>query len=62
MAGDLLFPTSVIGSLPRPLFVRDLIADDGERDPIKYERLMGAAIRTAVAMQEVGGSRRGDRR
>jgi 5-methyltetrahydropteroyltriglutamate--homocysteine methyltransferase len=55
MAGDLLFPTSVIGSLPRPLFVRDLIADDGELDPAQYERLMGAAIRTAVAMQEAAG-------
>ena len=28
MARDVLFPTSVIGSLPRPRFVRDLIADD----------------------------------
>ena len=28
MSSDVLFPTSVIGSLPRPQFVKDLIADD----------------------------------
>jgi 5-methyltetrahydropteroyltriglutamate--homocysteine methyltransferase len=52
---DLLFPTSVIGSLPRPRFVRDLIADDSPAKGDEYSRLMGAAIRTAVAMQEAAG-------
>src|SRR5262245_48519240 len=52
---DVLFPTSVIGSLPRPRFVRDLIADDCQIRDEEYRRLMGAAVRTAVAMQEAAG-------
>ncbi|MDZ4689304.1 MAG: hypothetical protein SH850_29870, partial [Planctomycetaceae bacterium] len=55
MAGDVLFPTSVIGSLPRPQFVKDLIADDSPIDPVEYRRLMGDAIRAAVALQETAG-------
>jgi 5-methyltetrahydropteroyltriglutamate--homocysteine methyltransferase len=55
MARDVLFPTSVIGSLPRPRFVRDLIADDCPLDDAEYARLMEAAIRTAVALQETAG-------
>jgi 5-methyltetrahydropteroyltriglutamate--homocysteine methyltransferase len=50
-----LFPTSVIGSLPRPKFVRELIADDCPLDDSEYERLMGNAIRAAVALQETAG-------
>lgn len=50
-----LFPTSVIGSLPRPLFVRDLISDDQRLDSDEYRHLMGEAIRAAVAMQETAG-------
>ena len=52
---DLLFPTSVIGSLPRPQFVRELIADDCPLTDDEYERLMGNAIRAAVALQETAG-------
>jgi 5-methyltetrahydropteroyltriglutamate--homocysteine methyltransferase len=52
---DVLFPTSVIGSLPRPKFVRDLIADNCPFDDAEYERLMGNAIRAAVALQEAAG-------
>lgn len=55
MATDILFPTSVIGSLPRPQFVKDLIADDSTITGDRYRELMGAAIRTAVAMQETAG-------
>jgi 5-methyltetrahydropteroyltriglutamate--homocysteine methyltransferase len=55
MAGDILFPASVIGSLPRPRFVKDLIAEDCPVQGEEYRRLMGAAIRTAVAMQEAAG-------
>ncbi len=55
MSGNLLFPTSVIGSLPRPRFVKDLIADDCPFDDSEYRRLMGAAIRSAVALQEAAG-------
>lgn len=55
MSSQLLFPTSVIGSLPRPQFVKDLIADDCPIVGDEYRRLMGAAIRTAVALQETAG-------
>jgi 5-methyltetrahydropteroyltriglutamate--homocysteine methyltransferase len=52
---DVLFPTSVIGSLPRPQFVKDLIADDCPIQGDEYRRLMGDAIRAAVALQETAG-------
>jgi 5-methyltetrahydropteroyltriglutamate--homocysteine methyltransferase len=52
---DILFPTSVIGSLPRPQFVKDLIADDCPLDEAEYRRLMGDAIRAAAALQEAAG-------
>lgn len=45
MASDILFPTSVIGSLPRPQFVKDLIADDCPIQGEEYRRLMGNAVR-----------------
>lgn len=51
----LLFPASVIGSMPRPDFVKDLIADDAHFAPDEYRRLMGAAIRSVVALQEAAG-------
>ena len=54
MAG-LLFPTSIIGSMPRPTFVRDLIADDSPHSDEEYRRRMGAAIPFVVAMQEEAG-------
>src|SRR5437764_10242151 len=50
-----LFPTSVVGSLPRPAFVLDLI---NERPPLssqEYGQRMQAAVRYAVAMQEQAG-------
>ncbi len=50
-----LFPTSVIGSLPRPQFVKDLIADDSPLSDAEYRRLMGGAIQAAVALQETAG-------
>jgi 5-methyltetrahydropteroyltriglutamate--homocysteine methyltransferase len=52
---DVLFPTSVIGSLPRPRFVKDLIDDDSPIADDEYRRLMGEAIRAAVALQETAG-------
>jgi 5-methyltetrahydropteroyltriglutamate--homocysteine methyltransferase len=45
----------VIGSLPRPRFVKDLIADDSPLAADEYRRLMGEAIRSAVALQEAAG-------
>ncbi|MEX0703248.1 MAG: cobalamin-independent methionine synthase II family protein [Planctomycetales bacterium] len=55
MSDRLLFPTSIIGSLPRPAFVKDLIADDSPFSDEDYRRLMGDAIHFAVAMQEAAG-------
>src|SRR5918993_1990669 len=49
-----LFPTSVVGSVPRPDFVRDLISDDAI-DDVEYDRRMEAAVRYVVAMQENAG-------
>jgi 5-methyltetrahydropteroyltriglutamate--homocysteine methyltransferase len=50
-----LFPTSVVGSLPRPAFVLDLINGRPQVSPEVYEERMDAAIRYAVAMQEHAG-------
>lgn len=51
----LLFPTSVVGSLPRPAFVLDLINDRPPLPPERYRAEMEAAVRFAVAMQEHAG-------
>ncbi len=48
-------PTSVVGSLPRPSWVRDLISN---RTPLSDQRAaaaMDAAVRYAVALQEQAG-------
>src|SRR5512134_3179371 len=55
MSKPLLFPTSVVGSLPRPAFVLDLINEHPPLAPDRYEREMQAAVRYAVAMQEHAG-------
>lgn len=55
MTKPLLFPTSVVGSLPRPAFVLDLINDRPPLPPERYAHEMEAAIRYAVAMQEHAG-------
>jgi 5-methyltetrahydropteroyltriglutamate--homocysteine methyltransferase len=55
MNDRVLFPTSIIGSMPRSAFVKDLIADDSEHSPQDYERLMGSAIHYVVALQEAAG-------
>src|SRR5688572_12438399 len=49
-----LFPTSVVGSVPRPDFVRDLISDDAI-SPTDYDARMESAVRYVVAMQENAG-------
>src|SRR4051812_41387145 len=49
------FPTSVVGSLPRPAFVLDLINGRPALDEDRYENEMQAAVRYAVAMQEHAG-------
>src|SRR6187200_49108 len=50
-----LFPTSVVGSLPRPDYVKDLINDAVPVPPDEYRRLMGLAVSSAVALQEMAG-------
>ncbi len=50
-----LFPTSVVGSMPRPEYVKDLIGDDSQHEPDEYRRLMESAIRSVVALQECAG-------
>jgi 5-methyltetrahydropteroyltriglutamate--homocysteine methyltransferase len=50
-----LFPTSVVGSLPRPDYVKDLINDTAPVPPDEYRRLMQMAVSSAVALQEMAG-------
>jgi 5-methyltetrahydropteroyltriglutamate--homocysteine methyltransferase len=50
-----LFPTSVVGSLPRPSFVRDIISQGTPLTDGPERRRVQAAIRGAVAMQEQSG-------
>ena len=50
-----LFPTSVCGSMPRPQFVRDLIAGATALAPADRARALDAAIRYVVALQESAG-------
>jgi 5-methyltetrahydropteroyltriglutamate--homocysteine methyltransferase len=49
-----LFPASVVGSMPRPAWVRDLVFDDAI-DPVPRRRGLDAAIRSVVALQELAG-------
>lgn len=49
-----LFPASVVGSMPRPAWVRDLVFDDGI-DPALRRARLDAAIAAVVAMQEHAG-------
>ena len=55
MSNTPLFPTSVVGSLPRPAFVLDLINDRPPVSSETYRHEMEAAIRFAVALQEHAG-------
>lgn len=50
-----LFPSSVVGSLPRPAFVLDLINDRPPLPANISEHEMQAAVRYAVALQEHAG-------
>jgi 5-methyltetrahydropteroyltriglutamate--homocysteine methyltransferase len=51
----LLFPASVVGSMPRPQFVCDLVNGAPELPRERYEREMDAAVRYVVALQEHAG-------
>jgi 5-methyltetrahydropteroyltriglutamate--homocysteine methyltransferase len=52
-----LFPTTVIGSLPRPAWVRDVILDRkaGRLAEADADRLLDQAIASAIALQERAG-------
>lgn len=50
-----LFPTSIIGSLPRPAFVRDLVLESRAWTAEQEQRMLDAAIQYAVALQEAAG-------
>ncbi len=54
-SSKLLFPTSVVGSMPRPDYVKDLVSDDFSGSDEEYDRLMRLAIHSVVAMQEMAG-------
>lgn len=55
MTNRLLFPTSVVGSMPRPDYVKDLIFGNVVAAPAEYRRLMESAVRSVVALQELAG-------
>ena len=55
MSAPKLFPASVVGSMPRSDFVRDLISSAAEMSPLEYEQRMDAAVRYIVAVQEQAG-------
>ena len=52
-----LFPTTVIGSLPRPAWVLDLILDRkaGRISEAEAEPLLDRAIESSIALQEQAG-------
>ncbi|HEX6962367.1 MAG TPA: hypothetical protein VF175_10905 [Lacipirellula sp.] len=55
MPQRVLFPTSVVGSMPRPDYVKDLISDEFAGSESDYRRLMENAVRSVVALQECAG-------
>src|SRR5262249_13903173 len=52
-----LFPTAVIGSLPRPAWLLDLLQEHlaGRLPPAQWERACDRAVPFAVALQEAAG-------
>jgi len=52
-----LFPTAVIGSMPRPGYVRDLINPQLSKDnnSVEYKRKIDSAIRFIIHLQESAG-------
>jgi 5-methyltetrahydropteroyltriglutamate--homocysteine methyltransferase len=51
----LLFPTAVVGSMPRSAFVQDLNNSNPSLSPERYKTEMDAAVRYIVALQEHAG-------
>ena len=55
MSGSDIFPASVIGSMPRSEYVKDLIASQENLPAEVFARRMEAAVRYIVALQEQAG-------
>ena len=55
--GQRLFPTSVVGSMPRPDFVQDLFLLGNKESPNKLDKHdnLDAAVRYIIALQEASG-------
>ena len=50
-----LFPAAVVGSLPRPDFVREAVMGERAMDSGRMEQVMDAAVAYAVTLQEEAG-------
>ena len=52
--GDRLFPTTVVGSMPRPQYIKDLVEAEVEAAPAgsDFQKMMDAAVPYVVQMQE----------
>ena len=57
MPSDLLFPTMVVGSLPRPQWVKELIEErkSGKVSPTQADQLLDSVVPSALKMQERAG-------
>ncbi|MFQ5794842.1 MAG: hypothetical protein ACE5JP_07320 [Candidatus Bipolaricaulia bacterium] len=57
MGDRILFPTSVVGSLPRPRWLLDLLErhQRGELDEVELDRALDQAVSFAIALQEAAG-------
>lgn len=55
MSDEILFPASVVGSMPRPDDVLDLVMGRHDLGPEDYGRQMDEAVRGVVALQENAG-------
>ena len=50
-----LFPTAVVGSMPRPAFVREIVMGERVLSPERQNQVMDDAVRYAVRLQEQAG-------
>ncbi len=50
-----LFPTAVVGSMPRPDFVREIVVDGRVEDPEHSAKLMDRAVAYIATLQEQSG-------
>ncbi|WP_394831542.1 cobalamin-independent methionine synthase II family protein [Pendulispora rubella] len=57
MSQPVLFPTTVVGSMPRPLFVKELFDEfhEGKVSDAERQRLLDESVPLAIALQETAG-------